>query len=76
MKREAGGISLSYAYTSSPSQKRILKGMNSTESWIPFPVNQERGWENYVISYAQLSWENLDMSDPFVKKSGVSIAKF
>ena len=34
---------LSYAYTSSTSQKRILKGTNSTESWIPFPVNQERG---------------------------------
>jgi hypothetical protein len=43
MKREAGEISLSYAYTSSPSQKRVLKGTNSTESWIPFPVNQERG---------------------------------
>jgi hypothetical protein len=43
MKREAGGISLSYAYKSSPSQKRILKGTNSTESWIPSPVNQDTG---------------------------------
>jgi hypothetical protein len=42
----------------------------------PAPGQSRRGLENYVISYAQFAWENLDMSDPFAKKPGVSIGKF